>query len=219
MTSSQFHRITFSHCQHTAKPSHPKVEEPTLYMGCVAGSPCDKDHPDPLDSRHLLQCVQYANPFLLPPECNNKSGCMQEIAACSQHHTEVSLVSDWSPNLSFWSTMAAVAQLAQPAPLAHSAYWPSHTYIALIASDGDSLQVCSQALFCPRVGRLHPLSGSVHLLLVASGHLACFGCLYGVDPCPTHCPCHTALVHLATQSPLFATQEIMLLLSCADHMC
>ena len=68
--------------------------------------------------------------------------CMQEIAACSQHHTEVSLVSDWSPNLSFWSQMAAATHIAQPPPLPHEPYSPNHTYIALIASDGDSVQVC-----------------------------------------------------------------------------
>lgn len=43
----------------------------------------------------------------------------EEIAACSQHHTEVSLVTDWSPNLSFWSMMPAVTQLTQAAPLPH----------------------------------------------------------------------------------------------------
>lgn len=67
---------------------------------------------------------------------------VQEIAACSQHHTELSLVTDWSPNLSFWSQMAAATHIAQPPPLPHEPYSPNHTYIALIASDGDSVQVC-----------------------------------------------------------------------------
>lgn len=66
---------------------------------------------------------------------------MQEIAACSQHHTEVSLVTDWSPNLSFWSMMPAVTQLTQAAPLPRESYSPNHTYVAIIASDGDSVQV------------------------------------------------------------------------------
>ena len=72
---------------------------------------------------------------------------VQEIAACSQHHTEVSLVTDWSPNLSFWSQMAAATHIAQPPPLPHEPPSPNHTYIALIASDGDSVQVCSCQYF------------------------------------------------------------------------
>ena len=66
---------------------------------------------------------------------------MQEIAACSQHHTEVALVSDWSPNLSFWSQMTPVATLHQPPVLPLPPYSPNCTYVAIIASDGDSLQV------------------------------------------------------------------------------
>lgn len=69
--------------------------------------------------------------------------CLQEIAACSQHHTELSVVSDWSPNLGFWFLMAPILQLAQPPPLPHEPYSPNQTYIALIASDGDSVQVRS----------------------------------------------------------------------------
>ena len=77
-------------------------------------------------------------------QCNEDGfWCMQEIAACSQHHTEVSVVSDWSPNLSFWSLMAPILQLAQPPPSPHEPYSPNHTYIAVIASDGDSVQVRS----------------------------------------------------------------------------
>ena len=71
--------------------------------------------------------------------------CMQEIAACSQHHTEVALVSDWSPNLSFWSQMDPVATLHQPPALPLPPYAPNCTYVAIITSDGDSLQVSNDA--------------------------------------------------------------------------
>ncbi len=71
--------------------------------------------------------------------------CMQEIAACSQHHTEVALVSDWSPNLSFWSQMTPVTTLHQPPALPLPSYSPNCTYVAIITSDGDSLQVSNDA--------------------------------------------------------------------------
>ncbi len=71
--------------------------------------------------------------------------CMQEIAACSQHHTEVALVSDWSPNLSFWSQMTPVTILHQPPALPLPPYSPNCTYVAIITSDGDSLQVSNDA--------------------------------------------------------------------------
>lgn len=67
--------------------------------------------------------------------------CIQEIAACSQHHTELALVSDWSPNLSFWSQMTPVTALLQGPLLPVPPYSPNCTYVAVIASDGDSLQV------------------------------------------------------------------------------
>lgn len=70
---------------------------------------------------------------------------MQEIAACSQHHTEVALVSDWSPNLSFWSEMTPVATLHQPPAIPLPPYSSNCTYVAIITSDGDSLQVSNDA--------------------------------------------------------------------------
>lgn len=71
--------------------------------------------------------------------------CMQEIAACSQHHTEVALVSDWSPNLSFWSRMTPVATLHQSPALPLPPYSSNCAYVAIITSDGDSLQVSNDA--------------------------------------------------------------------------
>jgi len=90
--------------------------------------------PDPLQGGLLAACVPHgiATSAVL---------CMQEIAACSQHHTEVALVSDWSPNLSFWSQMTPVATLHQPPALPLPPYSPNCTYVAIITSDGDSLQV------------------------------------------------------------------------------
>ncbi|KAL0034064.1 hypothetical protein WJX79_006605 [Trebouxia sp. C0005] len=65
----------------------------------------------------------------------------EEIAACSQHHTEVALVSDWSPNLSFWSRMTPVATLHQSPALPLPPYSSNCAYVAIITSDGDSLQM------------------------------------------------------------------------------
>ena len=70
---------------------------------------------------------------------------MQVVADCSIHHTEISLVSDWCPNLSFLSRMQAQQEpWAQnsfsPAP----AFNPNHTYLAVINSDGDNMQVYTQ---------------------------------------------------------------------------
>ena len=69
------------------------------------------------------------------------------VADCSSHHTEVSLVSDWCPNLSFYSKMDTIrAVLQQVALLPAPAYDPNSTYIAFINSDGDNMQVSSSAL-------------------------------------------------------------------------
>lgn len=66
----------------------------------------------------------------------------QVVADCSLHHTEISLVSDWCPNLSFYSMMQPLAanlqQVAEPPSLAYN---PNHTYLAVVNSDGDNLQV------------------------------------------------------------------------------
>ena len=69
------------------------------------------------------------------------SAVRQVVASCSVHHTEITLVSDWNSGLSFWSQMpASVEQLQQPE--AHiQTYDPSKTYVAVIASDGDNMQV------------------------------------------------------------------------------
>ena len=65
----------------------------------------------------------------------------QAIAVCSWHHTELALVSDWSPNLSYWSQMTAAGQMQQPPPLPVDNYSQNKTYAAVIVSDGDNLQV------------------------------------------------------------------------------
>lgn len=62
------------------------------------------------------------------------------IAACTARHTEVTLVSDWSPNLSFLSRMPSISTLNQTAALLVPAYLPNKTYIAIISSDGDNMQ-------------------------------------------------------------------------------
>lgn len=76
---------------------------------------------------------------------------MQVVASCSVHHTEITLVSDWNSGLSFWSQMPSVGQQLQQ-PEAHTlTYDPSKTYVAVIASDGDNMQVLprtNQAI-CP----------------------------------------------------------------------
>ena len=67
---------------------------------------------------------------------------MQVVADCSVHHTEVSLVSDWSPNLSFYSMMPALVTRLEQVSIGPGAdFNPNHTYLAVINSDGDNLQV------------------------------------------------------------------------------
>ena len=67
---------------------------------------------------------------------------VQVVADCSLHHTEISLVSDWSPNLSFYSMMQPLASDLQQVALPSSLiYNPNHTYLAVVNSDGDNMQV------------------------------------------------------------------------------
>ncbi|EIE20344.1 hypothetical protein COCSUDRAFT_3563 [Coccomyxa subellipsoidea C-169] len=69
-------------------------------------------------------------------------GTQEVVAICSKHHTEVSLVSDYCSSLSFWSRMPAVTgQLVQSPPLPAGPYSRLTTYIAIIASDGDNMQM------------------------------------------------------------------------------
>ncbi|BDA45333.1 hypothetical protein COCOBI_07-1200 [Coccomyxa sp. Obi] len=64
------------------------------------------------------------------------------VALCSKHHTEISLVSDYCSSLSFWSRMPPVTgPLVQSPPLAARPYSRLRTYIAIIASDGDNMQM------------------------------------------------------------------------------
>ena len=75
-------------------------------------------------------------------DCQGEHCCVQVVADCSIHHTEISLVSDWCPNLSFYSLMQPVSAALEQAPLAHGlTYSPNDTYLAVINSDGDNMQV------------------------------------------------------------------------------
>lgn len=119
-----------------------------------------------MNDKHCV-CYVSAKPqkSLNRPPCSatkDECWCTQEIAACSQHHTEVSVVSDWSPNLGFWSLMAPILHLAQLPPLPHEPYSPNHTYIALIASDGDSVQVRSCQY--PKLACISSLASVCHSL-------------------------------------------------------
>ena len=121
--------------------------------------------------------------------------CMQEIAACSQHHTEVALVSDWSPNLSFWSQMTPVATLHQPAALPLPPYAPNCTYVAIITSDGDSLQVSNDAQVCDKILCARRTAGilQLHTPLL---HSQCCG-LQGAVLCSRNSRLALALVYMA----------------------
>ena len=71
----------------------------------------------------------------------------QVVADCSIHHSEISLVSDWCPNLSFMSRMQIQQQTwiqnsFSPAPV----FNPNHTYLAVLNSDGDNMQVSHRVL-------------------------------------------------------------------------
>ena len=63
------------------------------------------------------------------------------VAECTLHHTEITLVSDWNSGLSFWSQMPPVTQQLQQPQALTLTYDPSKTYVAVIASDGDNMQV------------------------------------------------------------------------------
>lgn len=76
-----------------------------------------------------------------------KCDFMQVVADCSLHHTEISLVSDWSPNLSFYSLMQPLtSNLTQIARGPKLIYNPNDTYLAVVNSDGDNIQVDLQFL-------------------------------------------------------------------------
>lgn len=71
----------------------------------------------------------------------DKLWASQVVADCSQRHTEVSLVSDWCPNLSFYSLMQPLEVKLTQVPQADSpVYNPNDTYLAVINSDGDNMQ-------------------------------------------------------------------------------
>lgn len=64
------------------------------------------------------------------------------VADCSLHHTEISVVSDWCPNLSFYSRMAPLTTVLPQVPLTPApVYDPTHIYLAVVNSDGDNMQV------------------------------------------------------------------------------
>lgn len=67
---------------------------------------------------------------------------VQVVASCAKQHTEISLVSDFAPSLSFWSLTPALhpEPLPQP-PQQPVTYQPDKTYVAMIVSDGDNMQV------------------------------------------------------------------------------
>lgn len=104
--------------------------------------------------------------------------CLQVVATCSKHHTEVSLVSDYSSSLSFWSQLPPLSisssqnisqksdrshqrlsqlemnqrsglaqqmmsqpQLPPQPPVRDVQYNPDKTYVAVVVSDGDNMQV------------------------------------------------------------------------------
>ena len=67
---------------------------------------------------------------------------MQVVASCTRTHTEITLVSDWLSSLSFWSQVPplqpGLPRLPHPQAVL---YEPHRTYVAVIASDGDNMQV------------------------------------------------------------------------------
>ncbi|KAK9793994.1 hypothetical protein WJX73_001371 [Symbiochloris irregularis] len=123
---------------------------------CTAGSPSnalyqiitDKAHSE----GHMLTLMGY-----FPSQ--------EVVASCSRLHTEVSLVSDFSSSLSFWSRLPPLSALGllstwttgQPSgvsqhrmsqpqlppqpPVQDVRYNPDHTYVAVIVSDGDNMQM------------------------------------------------------------------------------
>lgn len=101
---------------------------------------------------------------------NQPDTCLQVVATCSKHHTEVSLVSDFSSSLSFWSLLPLPSmsqslhgsmsksgqemtqhgmshhrmsqpQLPPQPPVRDVQYNSEQTYVAVIVSDGDNMQV------------------------------------------------------------------------------
>ncbi len=56
-------------------------------------------------------------------------------------------MSDWSPNLSFYSLMQPIEAILTQVPQAVSpVYSPNDTYLAVINSDGDNMQASFQIL-------------------------------------------------------------------------
>ena len=63
------------------------------------------------------------------------------VADCTSSHSEISLVSDMSPNLAFFSLLPPVVSLKQSALQPVPKYDPSKIYVALLSSDGDNMQL------------------------------------------------------------------------------
>ncbi|CAE7692772.1 unnamed protein product [Symbiodinium sp. CCMP2592] len=63
------------------------------------------------------------------------------VADCTSSHSEISLVSDFAPNLAFFSLLPPVQSLKQVPLLPIPKYDPSKIYVALLSSDGDNMQL------------------------------------------------------------------------------
>ncbi|CAE7815866.1 unnamed protein product [Symbiodinium sp. KB8] len=83
------------------------------------------------------------------------------VADCTSSHSEISLVSDFAPNLAFFSLLPPVVSLKQVPLLPVPKYDPSKIYVALLSSDGDNMQLDYNSLrprmeerlaLCPPVG-------------------------------------------------------------------
>ncbi|MGE0827543.1 MAG: hypothetical protein AB7G75_35100 [Candidatus Binatia bacterium] len=67
-------------------------------------------------------------------------GKEEVIARMTERRSQLTLVSDYSTNLSFLSRFPSIDHLQQP-PIARVSYDPTKTYVAIIFSDGDNLQM------------------------------------------------------------------------------
>ncbi|CAE7227035.1 unnamed protein product, partial [Symbiodinium sp. CCMP2456] len=83
------------------------------------------------------------------------------VADCTTSHSEISLVSDFAPNLAFFSLLPPVVSLKQAPLLPVPMYDSSKIYVALLSSDGDNMQLDYNSLrprmeerlaLCPPVG-------------------------------------------------------------------
>lgn len=65
----------------------------------------------------------------------------ESVNLCTPLHRTLSLVGDYAANLAWFSRFPPVETLTQPAPIDAGPYSADKTYVAIIVSDGDNMQI------------------------------------------------------------------------------